>query len=218
MNQPPTADSSLVVSYLVLRRAIGIIGTALPFVLVIGKRLLAGPGLPPSMSAYYYTNMRDVFVGSLCAIGVFLLSYRGYERTDDLAGDLACAFAIGVALFPTRPESSVTHRDAVVGAVHYAFAAALFFTFAFFSLHLFRKTDRPTSMTRRKRHRNLVYTVCGYTILLCIALLGVNALFLGGTAVERLDPVFWLEGLAVVSFGVSWLTKGESLLRDTPAP
>lgn len=26
------------------------------------------------------------------------------------------------------------------------------------------------------------------------------------------------EGLAVVSFGVSWLTKGESLLRDTPAP
>ena len=28
-----------------------------------------------SMSAYYHTGMRDIFVGTLCAIGVFLLIY-----------------------------------------------------------------------------------------------------------------------------------------------
>jgi hypothetical protein len=34
------------------------------------------------------------------------------------------------------------------------------------------------------------------------------------TVVERLTPVFWLESLAVVAFGVSWLTKGETILKD----
>src|SRR5712671_5197551 len=94
-------NNSLVISYLALRKAVGIIGIALPFVLAFGKILLDGPGIQSSVSAYYYTGMRDVFVGSLCAIAVFLMSYRGYERKDDIAGDLACVFALGVALLPT---------------------------------------------------------------------------------------------------------------------
>jgi hypothetical protein len=32
--------------------------------------------------------------------------------------------------------------------------------------------------------------------------------------VERLTPVFWLESVAVVAFGVSWLVKGETILKD----
>lgn len=40
------------------------------------------------------------------------------------------------------------------------------------------------------------------------------ALLTGDTPVKRLDPVFRLESLAVVAFGVSWLTKGESILKD----
>jgi hypothetical protein len=27
-----------------------------------------------------------------------MMSYRGYERKDDMAGDLACVFAIGEAI------------------------------------------------------------------------------------------------------------------------
>lgn len=42
-----------------------------------------------------YTGMRDVFVGALCAIAVFLRSYRGYDRRDHIAGNLACVFAAG---------------------------------------------------------------------------------------------------------------------------
>jgi hypothetical protein len=33
-------------------------------------------------------------------------------------------------------------------------------------------------------------------------------------SLDRLAPVFWFEGLAVVAFGVSWLTKGEAILKD----
>jgi hypothetical protein len=214
MNQQSGLNDSLVLSYLGLRKAVGIIGTALPFVLAFGKILLEGPGIQSSLSGYYHTGMRDVFVGSLCAIAVFLMSYRGYDRKDDIAGDLACIFALGVALFPITPEINATPRDKIIGALHVLFGAGFFLTLAFFSLVQFRKTDPTKTPTLRKLQRNVVYTVCGYTILACLALVVVVELMPSDSPVQRLDPVFWLESAAVVAFGVSWLTKGEAILKD----
>ena len=213
MNSKDAAGRDLVIGYLALRRAVGIIGTALPFVLVIGTWLLDGWGIQASISSYYYTSMRDVFVGSICAIGVFLLSYRGYDRTDDLAGNLACVFAVGLALFPTSRAGAPT-TQAFVGHLHLTFASGLFLTLAFFSLVLFRKTDPARPMTARKKQRNLVYSVCGYTILVCIGLVVVDFAFLKDSALQTIAPVFWLESAAVLAFGVSWLTKGEAILAD----
>ena len=157
-----------------------------------------GPGILNSVSAYYHTGMRDVFVGSLCAIAVFLMSYHGYERKDDIAGDVACIFALGVALLPTIPEANVTPRDRTLGALHLLSAAGFFLTLAYFSLALFRKTDPTRPPTRRKRQRKAVYTFCGCTILVCVALILV-AIF---------------QAAAIVAFGVSWFTKGEAILKD----
>jgi len=214
MNQQTGSDDSLVLSYLGLRKAVGIIGISLPFVLALGKILLQGPGIESSISSYYYTVMRDVFAGSLCAIAVFLMSYRGYKREDDIAGDLACIFAIGVALFPVAPSVSPASADRIIGGLHHLFAASFFLTLAYFSLKLFRKTDPNKAPTPRKLQRNVVYTVCGYTILACLALVVLVSLLPGDSPVNRLDPVFWLESVAVVAFGVSWLTKGEAILKD----
>jgi len=214
MDSTKPIDSSLVLSYLGLRKAIGIIGIALPFVLVVGKVLLESPGIQPSISDYYYTVMRDVFVGSLCAIGVFLMSYRGYTRHDDVVGNLACVFAIGVALFPTTPDKNPTTIELMVGSAHYCFAAAFFLTLAYFCLVLFRKTDPSKPMTNRKRQRNGVYVTCGTIILVCIVLLAIYAIFLRGSSIDHLDPIFWLEATAIMSFGISWLTKGEGILKD----
>jgi hypothetical protein len=211
MEQQPGSSDSLVLSYLGLRKAIGIIGIALPFVLAFGKMLLDSPGIQDSISAYYYTIMRDVFVGSLCAIAVFLMSYRGYERRDDVAGDIACAFALGVALFPTTPAGQAT---SMIGAIHLACAAGFFLTLAYFSLVLFRMTAPNRAPTLRKVQRNRVYTVCGLIILASLAMIVVLALFPPAAPIRQLDPRFWLESLAVVAFGVSWLTKGEAILKD----
>jgi hypothetical protein len=208
------AASTLVISYLTLRKAVGLIGVSLPFVLVIGKWLTQGWGIQSSMSGYYYTSMRDVFVGSLCAIGVFLLSYRGYDSTDDLVGNLTCAFAVGIALFPTSPGDGATRVQMVIGYVHLTCAMAYFLTLAYYSLVLFTKTNTPKHMTTRKKQRNVVYVWCGYTIIGCIALILVDFVFLKNTGLQRLDPVFWLESAAVLAFGVSWLTKGEAILAD----
>jgi len=214
MSETDSTSNVLVLSYLSLRKAVGIIGVSLPFVLVIGKRLVEGPGIEPSISDYYYTIMGDVFVGSLCAVGVFLLSYRGYEKKDDLAGDFACLCSIGVALFPTRPELASTHLQTNIGRVHYALATLLFLTLAYFSLVLFRKTNPEKPMTQQKKQRNVIYKVCGIAMLACIGLLGLNALFPGGPSIQRLHPVFWLETIALLFFGISWLVKGEAILTD----
>jgi hypothetical protein len=210
----PTQNSSLVMSYLGLRKAVGLIGLTLPFVLALGKIALDGNGLETSISAYYYTVMRDVFVGALCAMGVFLMSYRGYEKIDSIAGKLAAAFAFGVALFPMSPRISATAAQLAIGKVHIFSAAALFLTLGFFALFLFRKTDPTKPPTPQKIKRNLVYTVCGIGIFACIAL-AISLNFVPkDSELFNLQPLFWLEALAVALFGVSWLVKGEAILKD----
>ena len=220
-------NSILVISYLDLRMAIGIIGFVLPFVLPFGQILLHALGIRSSLqtpviensiSSYYQTDMRNIFVGSMCAIGVFLMSYRGYDRRDARAGRFAFVCAIGVALFPTSPLPVATPDEKLIGGVHLTFAALLFLTLAYVSLKLFTQTDPNKAPTRQKLQRNKVYRVSGYVMLACIALIVVAALPPIKAMVEQLSPRFWLEAIAIVAFGVSWLTKGEAILKDQEAP
>ena len=139
--------------------------------------LLNKPGIQSSISSYYYTPMRDVFVGTMCAIAVFMMSYKGYERKDGLAGVLACIFGVCVAFFPTTPDSDPTSRQKLVGYIHLISAALYFLTLAYFSLVLFTKTDKSKVCTRRKLQRNTVYKICGYSMLLSLCLIVVLHLF-----------------------------------------
>ncbi len=207
---------SLVFSYLTLRKGIGFLGISLPFILSLGALIVFHNGIQESISSYYYTGMRDVFVGILCAIGVFLFSYKGYESKDDIAGDLACAFAIGVALFPTAPAGNVAALAGIIGIVHLVFAAAFFLTLAYFSLFLFTKTDSKKTPTKKKIQRNMVYKTCGYTMVICILLMLVDTVLPEELRVslKTYEPIYWLESLAIVSFGISWLIKGETILTD----
>jgi len=210
---PTPPDSPLVISYLLLRKVLGALGIALPFLLSIGAWVIFGTGLQESMSAYYYTGTRDVFVGTLCVIGFFLFAYNGYGPADRIAGNLACLFAVGTALFPTAPTGHTCKVERIY-CVHGVFAASLFLTLTFFSLFLFTRTSG--NPTPQKLKRNMVYKVCG-TIMLAAILLVPILHFLPESltaGIMELDPVFWLEATAVVAFGVSWLTKGEAILSD----
>jgi len=125
----------LIFSYLTLRRFIGWIAVLLPPVLIAARLLLRKQlnipvQWPDSASGFYYTGMRDVFVGSLCALGVFLLAYRGYDRLDFWITFIAGLCAIGVALFPTKPSCNpqprcMTSNQNLVGNIHNGFAIAL---------------------------------------------------------------------------------------------
>lgn len=203
-----TPQDSLVHSYLFLRRAIGFIGIGLPVVLVVGVLLVEQEFLD-SISGYYYSPMRDVFVGSMCAVGAFLLSYRGYDRLDDITSAAAGVAAVGVALFPTTPKDSHTPFQGVIGVVHLVFAAVFFLALAYFCLVLFTKSDKEHP-TPRKLQRNRVYVVSGWVILGCLALIVVVNLL----PHTELHLALWLESAAILAFGLAWLTKGEAILGD----
>ncbi len=208
------SKSDLVISYLTLRKVIGILGMSFPVILALGAWIIGGFGIQRSVSSYYHTNMQDVFAGILFAIGLFLFSYRGYERKDNIAGDLACFFAIGVAIFPTTPDIPKPDWMPIIGILHLVFAMLLFLTLIYFSLCLFTKGKAGEEPSGRKKARNRVYRTCGYIMLACILLVPVYHLFFK-PGLDGLNPVFWLETIALLAFGVSWFTKGQAILKDT---
>ena len=216
MEEKSESQRALVFSYLALRKTIGILGMAFPIVLFMGALIFFETGLQRSISSYYHTGMRDVFVGILCVIGFFLFSYRGYNRADDIAGDLACIFAVGVALFPTTPDQAASGGHNLIGYIHLICAVLFFITLIYFSLFLFTKTNPNKQPSRRKLQRNKVYRVCGYAMGMCILLIIIYFLIPDDMApkVGAYKPVFWLEAMAIFTFGISWLTKGEAILKD----
>jgi hypothetical protein len=226
-----------------LRKAIGFIAVGLPFALAIGENLRdwllphAAPAdralIEGSISAYFHTGMREVFVGSLCAIAVFLVCYKGYQRRDNIAANLAGFCALLVAFFPTGERSreagdagvpvidsatlfsSANAPDpAFVSYVHFTAAVIFFVILAYMSLFLFTISTKP-SQTPQKLRRNKVYVFCGITILVCIGVIAIGKFFLSDS-VGRTIYVFVFESIAVITFGFSWLTKAEVLLGDRP--
>jgi hypothetical protein len=192
----PKETDTRVISYEALQTLVGVLALALPAVLMFVKPLIDGPGIAPSISDYYYTIMRDYFVGSLCAIGIFLSSYRGERNFHHVFSVIACLCAVGVALFPTTPPGEPTTW---VGIVHFSCAGVLFVLLAFFSLAVF-PTVNPLG---KWFHR-----FCGLVIVGCIAFGLFAYAFTSSEWRSEHGVVFWLELYAVVAFAASWLVKG----------
>ena len=96
-------ENKLVLSYLTVRKLIGILGLLFPLLLILGSFILGHcHSIQQSISNYYHTNMRDVFVGYVCTLSIFLFSYKGYDLTDRIVSALAGIFGLIVALFPTN--------------------------------------------------------------------------------------------------------------------
>lgn len=229
MNAQSIREDPAVLSYLALRKAVGIIALALPFALMLGNILLTplgptgtwpNPLFQDSISDYYYTPMGNFLVGSLCAIAMFLMSCRGYDRQDEIAGYLACAFALGVAFCPTTPPDvpspSTLQND--LGWAHEILAAAMFLVLAYFCFFLFRKTSPANRPTRRKLQRNKVYTACGWTIVVSMAVMTSLHIPAFGNLVKNINMLLIFESVSLVAFGVAWLTKGEAILKDEEPP
>jgi hypothetical protein len=210
-----------------MRRAVGLSALSLPFVLAIGNIVysLLGPAhalphplLQRTISDYYFTPMRNYYVGALCAIGAFLASSRGYDLHDEVTGYLAGAFAFGLAFFPSFDPYSHRYstRDVELGFTHTVFAALLFSVLAYVCIFLFRKSSPAQPFTHHKRNRNRIYGACGLTLIVCMAVM--TGLSIRST-LERRHPshlLFWCETFGLIAFGVAWLTKGEGILRDRP--
>ena len=212
---------AFLIHYLTLRKSVGVLGIFLPFVLIFGVKFLTNCNiLQDSISDYYYTKMGHYMTGTLCAVSLFLFSYKGYDKRDLWAGKAASLFALGVAFFPCSnfyPLSACKVLELkgndTINYIHFGAAACLFLVLAYFSLILFTQTSGHP--TKRKRKRNVIYKVCGIIILLCIILiLHYSVIPAIHEQFQEYKPIFWLEALALLAFGLSWLTKGEALFPD----
>ena len=194
-------------SYLLHRRIIGIIGIVLPIVLLIGA------SIQNSISAYYFTPMRDILVSCLIIVGAFLLIYACYSKIDNIVSSIAGGAAIITALFPT--DSIGVYEYSFIGLsgktsslMHIIFSAIFFICLIIMSGFLFTKSIGP--VTSKKKIRNIIYIICGSVMLVFLILLGIMNAF----GLAWVNFTFIAESIMLLAFGVSWFIKGETLLKD----
>ncbi len=215
-------DDNDVFTYRRIRKAIGWLGIALPLVLVCFSFIpFFKTELQPSISHYYYTNLRELFTGTLFAVGLFLIRYKGHVnrsffRNDSLLTNLAGIMAFGAALVPTAPEyrvdpeklfTLIPYPGEWLSWLHYGFAAALFLIFANLAINVFtigqaRNEDIPVSAV----NENKIYRICGYSILIFMAMVPISD---GFDLFNYSTLVF--EALSLFAFGIAWLIKGRAL-------
>ena len=205
-------------SYYRVRRLLGYLGFLLPMLLIVGV-FLPVVDMKPSISDFYHTVLRDLFVGVLITMGVFLVSYQGYERkegepfSDNVLATVAGIMAFGVALFPneTADQIEVTFAQTIMGLkytslAHYVFAIVFLFCLGAFCFVRFAQTS---NLSRRK-----TYTRCGWIIVAsAVFAVGFSVVKLSGVEpyksyVDDYALVFWAETIAVWSFSYAWLIKG----------
>ncbi|MEV6238615.1 DUF998 domain-containing protein [Lentzea sp. NPDC051838] len=201
-----TPYKGIVISYNTLRRLVGAIGVALPIVLGGVGWFLTGK-LEPSISAYYYTDLRDWFVGSLWAFGVFLIAYR-LGRLDNVLATVAGVLAIVVSLIPTAATGTPEGARSVGAMVHLICAGGFFVLLAVLSLLFAKDRDHYKPTFGQK----VLHRVCAGCILLSV----VGCLFVimnsGKDVQADTTLVFWFETAGVVAFGVSWFTTVDSIV------
>lgn len=204
------------VSYRTLRFFVGGLGVALPLML-IGGGYFAGDCFLKTLSTYYHSEspiLRNIFVGTLSAVGVFLICYRGYKRKpgefwgDDWLANVAGLFALGIAIFPTAQGDCTPSSCAekIYSGLHDASTLIFLAASTMMVLFLFRKTGngaKSEGEKKGKKRRNRIYLACG-------GLMGAGTLaivFLSGIKWKPDYVLLTLESVVILAFGAAWFVK-----------
>lgn len=204
------------------RQVLGYLGLSLP-VLLIGGGWASDLAVLPSVSDYYHSALRDLFVGALFATGIVLCTQPMRCRLDRLI-PLSGLAALGVALLPNEGGAGADSlmrtllgiKAAAMG--HYLCAILFLGGLAYLCLIRFPIDATPKASALFRR--------CGWLIL-CgggLATLASVAKLTGPAAARQFvidhNVVFWIEALGIWAFGLSWLVKDHcdmAALRQ-PAP
>lgn len=216
----------LAADYLYLRRVVGWLGTLLPLILLAANPIALSiehsscGWLPNSVSGYYYSPVRNIFVGAVVGLGLFLVAYVGADLGDRVITDLAGVFALGLAFFPTTPTvaspasatcetvSHLSSRQQVIGDIH-AVSAVLFLLFLAWMAIRFTTMDSPQPSPQRLL-RDRIYWICAIVIL-ASAVAAVVTNFLPVSLRPSFPYLFLYEAVGIFAFGVSWFVNDQML-------
>ncbi len=207
-----------------LRKLVGILGMLLPVLLFTFLFVDSGVATPlPSISHYYYTRVGSIFIIVVSLLAIFLLVYKGEAPVDFYISSLAGIFALVLILFPTSNISDICCDTAKKYSVtvlkksdfrvnlHYISAAIFLLSLAYMSLFLFTKSDKiPSQRPRDKKIRNRIFRTCGVIMALAVLVIFLRLIkIINADQYDNHHLTFWMESIAVESFGVSWLIKGK---------
>lgn len=188
-------------TYFCLRLVMAIISILLPVLFLVSAYWV---GMQGSISAFYYTSMRNVFVGALFAIGICLYVYKGYNPLENTGLTVAGLFLFGVALFPTTAPEGI-EIPWYFPVIHHICAVAFFGLIAVVCIFA-RRSVFETYVKFRT-----AYNITAGLMILVLAAAGVLFLLKKVLGVEFQTSTFWVETAAVWVFAGYWCTKSREL-------
>ena len=213
--KPVTADQDT------LRIFIGLLGFLLPFLLLGALKVWSNYSKPlESISHYYYTRASSIFTFTLGLLALILIIYKGKRPIDFILSAIAGLFAVCVVLFPTTNLAPDCQDKSYLYAITFIDPAQLHPNFHFFSAAVFllslaamsffrfpqadSSDEKPTSLDK------FMYKACGIVIVVALAIIGLgkrDILFDKACFSYPYSATFWMESVAVCTFGYSWLLK-----------
>jgi hypothetical protein len=220
-------SNQIAATYRMLRLGLAVLAYSFPILLFGGGLLLGKLPLAGSMSAYYHYHsiesprplnqgaafqetadqdkpgqglMRNIFVGTLFAVGGLLFAYQGFSRLEDFALNLAGLTAWGIALFPMSwPEGSGGSSF----SLHGAFAISFFVCIAY--VCIWRAGDTlPLIHDPVIRRRYLrTYRFLGWAM----AILPFLAWGLISLTPLQKSVIFFVEMAGIYVFATYWVIK-----------
>lgn len=223
-------NESKVFSDTALRITVGLLGILLPLSLVFYMKIRGdcNPDILPSISDYFHSPGRDVFIGVLSAVCLAFFVFKGYETIDEFFGKIACISCMGIMLFPTNVcKQTGCHLniadDTLMNVLHFTSAGIFFGCLVVFSLFLFPlsyKEVEPHDMTKRMKNRKRIYMSCGIIMISCmVAIVVFSNLpdYLHNKFIQY-NPTFWMETVMLSAFSFSWFTKSQYWWPDEEIP
>ena len=115
------------------------------------------------------------------------------------------------AILPTCKTRSPCDIPYVAG-LHLAGSVTFLTSLAVLSIWSFTETNESRSnLDPEKRRSNKVYRIGGWTILACLAACAVVLIGKIYAIGPLINPVVWLETIAILAFATSWLVKGDAI-------
>lgn len=205
------------VGYIKLRTGMGVLAFVFPFIFLVSSWLLHRTEMQPSISEYYITRdlERNLFVGILICIGVFLWLYEGYSYWENRILDVAGVLVALVALIPVSATSFtlgafvIPVRMQIGGATFsvHGFCAVTFFICIIVVSTVFSRTTLKGRPDKAKWIR--IYTIIATWMFVGIGLSVLSGVFHQSWLGRIFDGkgVFWTEAFGVWGFAAFWLVK-----------
>lgn len=203
-------SDALTLSYLTQRKVIGWLGILLPVLC-----LLSCLSIEERPDEWYYSlsatyHLSPVLTMMLSCSAIFLMTYQGYDKSDQIINIISGILALGVIFFSCNtvwldPNSQFGLFQLNPGTSHIIHCICAGLLFFFFSLNILMQFTKGNGATKK-----LIFRICGWGMIVCLVFFLLAELF------KFLPGYFTMifEAILLILFGIAWLVKGKTFNLD----